>query len=73
MASFSFIIYAVHAPWIAILIDPTYELLGHMPGYQMLTFILLPLSLIAFAIALGALLRKLAPGVYGVLTGGRGL
>jgi len=73
LTAFSFIIYAVHAPWVAILIDPTYRLLGYMPGYQMLSFILLPLALIAFSIAIGALLRKLVPGVYGVLTGGRGL
>ena len=55
-----------------VLIDPTCQLLGYMPGYQMLAFILLPLALLGFAIGLGALLRKTVPRVYGV-TGGRGL
>lgn len=73
LTGFSFIIYAVHAPWVAVLIDPAFALVGDMPGKQMLVFILLPLALIAFSVALGALMRKAVPGVYGVLTGGRGL
>jgi fucose 4-O-acetylase-like acetyltransferase len=73
LTAFSFIIYAVHAPWVAMLIDPTIRLLGSGPGDQMLAFVLLPPALIAFAVVLGAAMRKVAPGVYGVLTGGRGL
>ena len=73
LASFSFIIYAVHAPWIAVAIDPVFAWLGPLPGYQMLTFVLLPLAFIAFAVGFGALLRRVVPGLYGVLTGGRGL
>jgi fucose 4-O-acetylase-like acetyltransferase len=73
LTSFSFIIYAVHAPWVAIAIDPAFDLLARRPGYQMLTFIFLPLSFIAFAILLGATLRKVTPAAYGLLTGGRGI
>ncbi len=73
LTSFSFIIYAVHAPWVAILIDPTFDLLGRGPGYQMLTFIFLPLSIIAFAVMFGAVLRRLWPAAYRILTGGRGI
>ena len=73
LASFSFIIYAVHAPWVAVAIDPALALAGNGPGRQMLVFVLLPLALIAFAIGLGALMRRWVPGVYGVLTGGRGM
>ena len=32
LTSFSFFIYVVHAPWIAIAIDPVLELLGDVPG-----------------------------------------
>ena len=73
LASFSFIIYAVHAPWIAIAIDPTFALFGNGPAAPMLTFIFLPLAFIAFAIGFGALLRSVFPGAYNVLTGGRGI
>ena len=73
LASFSFIIYAVHAPWIAIAIDPTFALLGNGSATPMLTFIFLPLAFIAFAIGFGALLRKIFPAAYGMLTGGRGI
>lgn len=73
LTSFSFIIYAVHAPWVAIAIDPVFDLLERGAGHQMLTYFLLPLSIIAFAVLLGAALRRLWPAAYGVLTGGRGI
>jgi hypothetical protein len=73
LCAFSFMIYAAHAPLVAVAIDPFFELLGHGPGAALLNFVLLPLSIIAFAVTLGALLRWAAPSVYGVLTGGRGL
>ena len=73
LTGFSFMIYAIHAPLVAIAIDPFYDLLNHMYGYRMLSFILLPLAIIVMAVGLGALLRKIVPGLYGILTGGRGL
>lgn len=72
-SGFSFIIYAVHAPLVAVAIDPFYSLLNHVYGYRMLTFVLLPLSIVAGAIILGAALRRLLPRAYATLTGGRGL
>jgi len=33
----------------------------------------LPVILIAFAVGTGALMRRVMPGVYGILTGGRGM
>jgi len=73
LSSFSFIIYALHAPLVTVAIDPFYQWLDFMPGYQLLTFILLPTAIVISAILLGVLLRKLAPRLYSVLTGGRGL
>lgn len=73
LAPFSFVIFAVHAPWIAILIDPVLAWLDPAPGARILTFAILPLTIIALAIGVGAALRAVAPQLYGVLTGGRGL
>ena len=73
LSSFAFIIYAMHAPVVAYLINPTITLLDPLPGTHLLAFFLLPLSIIVIAIGTGALLRKVLPGVYGVLTGGRGM
>jgi fucose 4-O-acetylase-like acetyltransferase len=72
LCSFSFIIYAAHAPLVAVAIDPFFELLGQGPAAALLNFLLLPLVIIGFAVTLGALLRWAVPSVYGVLTGGRG-
>lgn len=73
LSAFSFMIYALHAPLIAYLIDPFFALVDHLPGYRMISFIVLPVLVITLSVSLGALLRKLVPGFYGILTGGRGL
>jgi fucose 4-O-acetylase-like acetyltransferase len=72
-AAFSFIIYASHAPLVAFLIDPFFRIFDHWPYYRMITFILLPLFLVAVAIGLGGGLRRVTPKIYSILTGGRGL
>jgi hypothetical protein len=66
-------LYALHAPLVAYLIDPAIAALQPAPAARMLAFVLLPLAVIALCVATGAALRRVAPGVYGLLTGGRGL
>jgi fucose 4-O-acetylase-like acetyltransferase len=73
LSAFAFMIYAIHVPLIALLIDPVFALINHLPAYRIVTFFLLPVFVIAFAVATGALIRRLSPGLYGILTGGRGL
>ena len=73
LSAFAFMIYAIHAPMVAYLIDPALSLLNPLPDAQLLVFILLPLSVILFAIGSGALIRRISPGIYSLLTGGRGL
>ena len=73
LSAFAFIIYAMHAPLVAYLIDPALTILAPLPGTQLLAFILLPVSIILLSVVTGALLRKLSPAIYGLLTGGRGL
>ncbi len=73
LSAFAFIIYAMHAPLVAYLINPALSILKLLPGSQLIAFILLPVAVIILAIGTGALLRRLSPAIYGLLTGGRGL
>jgi len=73
LSAFAFMIYAMHAPVVAYLINPVLVLLSPLPGTHLLAFILLPICIIVIAIGTGALLRKILPGVYSLLTGGRGM
>lgn len=70
LTSFSFVIYALHVPLVNY---ATEAVLQRWPQQQLLTFLLLPLVVVALAVLLGATLRRWAPAVYSVLTGGRGL
>ena len=73
LSAFAFIIYAVHAPLVAYCVEGALPLVSMVPQSRLLTFFLLPLVIIMFAVVTGALLRGLLPGVYGILTGDRGL
>lgn len=73
LSGFSFIIYTLHAPLVAILINVSFDWLQGIHGFRMIGFVCLPLLLIAVCVGLGAVLRKAAPGLYGLLTGWRGL
>ncbi|MEI6683463.1 MAG: acyltransferase [Bacteroidota bacterium] len=73
LSAFSFMIYAVHAPLVAYATEAVFAVVSQVPCYRMITYILLPLTIVAFAVGTGALLRRLWPAMYGVLTGGRGL
>jgi fucose 4-O-acetylase-like acetyltransferase len=73
LSAFAFMIYALHAPLVAYATEAVFAVVSHLPYYRMLTFIFLPLVIITFIVAFGALLRKLFPEVYSILTGGRGI
>jgi fucose 4-O-acetylase-like acetyltransferase len=73
LSAFAFMIYAMHAPMVAYLINPALAFLSPLPGTQILAYIMLPLCIILFSIATGALIRKISPRTYSLLTGGRGL
>ncbi|MFZ4620401.1 MAG: acyltransferase family protein [Bacteroidota bacterium] len=73
LSSFSFMIYAVHVPLITFAIDPALQMTQHLPFHRLLTYIVLPGTVILFSILVGALLRKVFPRFYGLLTGGRGM
>jgi peptidoglycan/LPS O-acetylase OafA/YrhL len=73
LSAFSFVIYAMHVPLVAFLINGMFQWLNFVEGYRLITFVALPLMIIAWCIALGLLLRSITPKLYGVLTGGRGV
>ncbi len=73
ISAFSFMIYAMHAPLVAYATDAVFSIVRTFPEYRLLTFIFLPMVIIAFCVGAGALIRKVIPKVYSVLTGGRGL
>jgi fucose 4-O-acetylase-like acetyltransferase len=73
LSSFAFIIYVMHAPLVAYLINPALLYLEPLAATHLLAFILLPVFIISLSIATGALLRRISPGIYSLLTGGRGM
>jgi hypothetical protein len=73
LSAFAFMIYALHAPLVAYATEAVFAVVSHLPYYRMLDFIFLPLAIISMSVAFGVFLRKIFPGVYFILTGGRGL
>ena len=66
-------IYVLHVPFVNYATEVALRHgrgLAHLPT---LTYLLVPLAVIGTSVAVGALLRWLVPGIYAVLTGGRGL
>ncbi|MCB2406634.1 acyltransferase family protein [Hymenobacter lucidus] len=70
LTGFSFMIYALHVPLVNY---ATEAALHQWPDQQLLVYLLLPLAVVVLAVLLGAVLRRLLPALYSVLTGGRGL
>jgi fucose 4-O-acetylase-like acetyltransferase len=73
LSAFSFIIYALHTPLVAYSIDTVLAWIYPLANYRIITFIILPVSVITFCICVGAFLRLIVPRFYGLLTGGRGI
>jgi fucose 4-O-acetylase-like acetyltransferase len=73
LTGFSFMIYVLHVP----LVNYATELAlryGHgVPHIHLLTYLGLPLLVVAVSVGIGAGFRKAVPRIYAVLTGGRGL
>lgn len=73
LSAFSFMIYVMHAPAVVYASKAIFTYIPHYPGYQMVSYIILPVILISLAIITSLLIRRSFPGVYSILTGGRGL
>lgn len=72
LSAFSFIIYALHAPIVALAIDSALKFVNATHGNGLIVYIGLPIVIITFCIGVGWLLRSITPKFYGLLTGGRG-
>jgi fucose 4-O-acetylase-like acetyltransferase len=70
LTGFSFMIYALHVPLVNYATEAALRI---WPSQQLAVFGVLPLAIILLAVLLGAVLRRVVPGLYGLLTGGRGL
>jgi fucose 4-O-acetylase-like acetyltransferase len=73
LTNFSFIIYALHVPLLNYATEASLSLGASVPLISFWTYLFVPVAICATAVLGGATLRRVAPPVYAVLTGGRGL
>jgi peptidoglycan/LPS O-acetylase OafA/YrhL len=73
LAGFSFVIYALHVPMVNYVTEAALSAGAGIAHVELWVYLTVPLVVVAITVAVGALLRAVAPKVYGVLTGGRGL
>jgi fucose 4-O-acetylase-like acetyltransferase len=71
-SGYSFFIFGAHVPLLPYLMTWALSVFGFLPNYRLLCYSLIPLAVLALATAIGALLKRLTPAFYSILTGGRG-
>ena len=71
-SSFSFIIFALHAPLLHYATNLAFIFFHQVPAYHLLTYFLVPVVIFFLCIGIGAFLRHLFPQVYKIATGKRG-
>jgi surface polysaccharide O-acyltransferase-like enzyme len=72
LTAFTFFIFAGHEPLLNWIANFTLARIGSAPQTLLIVYMLAPLATIALCVAVGALLRRLAPPAFSLLTGGRG-
>ncbi len=72
ISAFSFVIYAMHAPFVAYFINPGITFFLPLSAARLLAFIFLPLLIIGICVLVGSIIRAITPEFYSLLTGGRG-
>lgn len=72
LASYSFFIYAFHAPLIGIMKNVVLRIGGRHIGISIAAYILVPTAVFFIALGAARLIRKVFPQFYGILTGQRG-
>lgn len=70
--NFSFFIYGLHIPLLSFVTNLFLIHLGHYQLHRLFTYLAAPTLVFFFCIGTAALFRWAAPGVYRVMTGGRG-
>jgi hypothetical protein len=72
VTSFSFFIFGFHVPLLPYVTTLFFMYGTSFQWYRLSTYLLAPCLVLLFCIAIGALLRAALPGVYKIITGGRG-
>lgn len=70
--NFSFFIYGLHIPLLSFVTNLFFMHLYNFQLHRLFTYLVAPTLVLLFCIAMGALVRKMAPPVFRVMTGGRG-
>jgi fucose 4-O-acetylase-like acetyltransferase len=70
--SFSFIIFALHVPLIHYTTRLAFIYWRNLTNYRLVTYLVTPVFILLFCIAVGMLFRKIWPKGYRIATGGRG-
>ncbi|HEX8316110.1 MAG TPA: acyltransferase [Flavisolibacter sp.] len=70
--NYSFFIYGLHIPLLSFLTNLVFMHWQNFQLYRLFTYLLLPTLVLLFCIAVGAIVRLIAPPVFKVMTGGRG-
>jgi fucose 4-O-acetylase-like acetyltransferase len=73
LSAFAFMIYVLHAPFVVYTTKAIFMQTAHWVGYRMITFLLLPVTLLLLSVMTSAIIRKQMPKLYSFVTGGRGL
>lgn len=72
ISSQSFVIYGLHVPLVFYLTRLFYIYLDGFIYYRLFTYLMAPFLTLVFCIGFGMLLKSTLPGLYRVMTGGRG-
>ncbi len=73
LASYSFFIFGLHVPILFYFMNLALIHLNFLPNYRLFCYLFVPLFTVFFSILVGAIIKKLLPSVYRLMTGGRGL
>lgn len=72
VSGFSFFIFGMHVPLLPYVMTWALLSLNFLPLYRFVLYIVVPLVVLLFCIWTAGLVRRYLPGVYSMLTGGRG-
>lgn len=71
-SGFSFFIFGIHVPLLPYLMTWALLTFKFLPNYRLLSYLLVPIIVLAFSVWIGSLLKRYFPSFYKLLTGGRG-
>jgi hypothetical protein len=70
--NFSFFVYGLHIPLLSFVTQLFFIYLAGFQFHRFFTYLAAPTLVFLFCIAVGAIMRKIVPPVFNIMTGGRG-